>query len=518
MGDGYSELNEGASGDMSPGATQLPVQEIRILVVEDNRGDFILLRELLARATDVRYELEWVQTVPDAAEAMRRKEHDAAIVDFRLVGGSGLDVLREAVTLDWPAPVIMMTGQDDPGFDQRAMKLGAYDFFDKGDYHPKQVDRSIRYAIERRRMESVAKATNGDLIRYIAALRDAKEEIERQRHRIVSLAYHLASAGHGDEAPSLDGIYRRPQVTPHSHREELGTWHFDPSGRAIEANHVALSFFEIDDPVTLLQTPIEHLVEEKGLEALRQAMRSLVPGQESTLELELIGQHTGRRSWAVMSVLAVGESDEVQSYATTIVDITSRRNVERSTHYLARHDSLTGLFNRASFEEHMQQATAIARRNGSLVAVLCLDLDGFKEVNDTWGHKAGDHLLKVFAGRLEAATRKSDTVARLGGDEFVVLATNIKHGDHAALLARAIVDRLEDPVDFRGQELRCGASVGISLFPDDTTNADDLVEFADVALYRAKSAEVVRWCYFDGRVVDYSPRIDISQPPNTPSG
>ena len=133
---------------------------VRILLVEDNKFDFVLLREILNKVEGLQYSLDWVMTVPDAIAALRRKAHDIALVDFQLIGGSGLDVLRSAQAIDWPSPVLMMTGYDDPSFDDQAMKLGAYGFLCKGEQKPRQLERSMRYAIEKKRMENTTRATN----------------------------------------------------------------------------------------------------------------------------------------------------------------------------------------------------------------------------------------------------------------------------------------------------------------------------------------------------------------------
>lgn len=479
-------------------------EKIRILVVEDNPGDFVILREKLREIEGTSYDIEWAKDIPAAALALAQKAHDIAIVDYMLPGGSGLDILREAVAIDWPAPLIMMTRYDDPAFDLQAMKLGAYDFIRKGDHQAHRLERSIRYAVERKRMENSVRATNQELLGYIAALRDAKNEIEQQRQRIVSLAYHLASVGHTEDLLTLGLQPGRPRSDHKPAAVDLGLWEFDGDGRTIEANEAVLSLFEIEDPGYLLQASLDHLVGEKGLLNLRQFMADGDTGQ-STLELEFIGQRSGRRSWVVMSVVSKG-SAEHPVYSATVVDITTKRNVEESTRYLALHDSLTGLYNRAAFEEQLHQANAIARRNGSRIAVICLDLDGFKGVNDTHGHKAGDFVLKEIAKRLRATTRTSDSAARLGGDEFVIVATNLHRRDDAERLAAALIEKLMRPMTYRGEEISCGVSLGIAISPDDTVDEEALIEFADMALYRAKACGAGCYRFFDDRHVEANDR------------
>jgi diguanylate cyclase (GGDEF)-like protein/PAS domain S-box-containing protein len=168
-------------------------------------------------------------------------------------------------------------------------------------------------------------------------------------------------------------------------------------------------------------------------------------------------------------------------------DVTDRVEAERQIRHMAQHDGLTGLPNRLLFGDRLAQALAAARRSGDGVAVLCLDLNDFKSVNDSLGHAAGDELLRRVAERLGELVRDSDTVARLGGDEFAVIQTGIQGLTGAAVLARRMVERLSEPVTVDGQELWTSACVGIALFPDDGHDPTTLLRHADMALYRAKA-------------------------------
>ena len=179
-----------------------------------------------------------------------------------------------------------------------------------------------------------------------------------------------------------------------------------------------------------------------------------------------------------------------------VEDITERRNAEAKIHHLARYDALTGLPNRSLFREHMDRAIALTRRQ-ELCAVLFIDLDQFKQVNDTLGHPSGDALLCAVADRLRRMIRDSDSVARFGGDEFVVLQSPIKRPEEAASLAQRIVSELGAPYEIEGNEVVVGASIGISMAPNDGTDADLLLKNADMALYRAKSDGRSAWRFFE---------------------
>jgi diguanylate cyclase (GGDEF)-like protein/PAS domain S-box-containing protein len=152
----------------------------------------------------------------------------------------------------------------------------------------------------------------------------------------------------------------------------------------------------------------------------------------------------------------------------------------------AHHDYLTGLPNRALFEERLERAVATAERYGRRLAVLFLDLDGFKVVNDTHGHEAGDRILKQVAGRMPAGLRSSDTLARFGGDEFVVLVSEIAQPLDAREVAISLLASLTGPYEILGDQITLRASVGISVFPEDGPDASKLLRHADVAMYEAK--------------------------------
>lgn len=180
-------------------------------------------------------------------------------------------------------------------------------------------------------------------------------------------------------------------------------------------------------------------------------------------------------------------------WVATYEDVTESRRVEARLAHMARHDVLTGLGNRLLFREHMQTALARAQRRGAHLAVLCLDLDRFKAVNDTLGHAVGDALLCAVAERLRACIRGTDLVVRLGGDEFAIVQDDAAQPDNATSLARRIIEALGAPFEIDRHQVVIGASVGIALASDGQavgeghTTADALLKCADLALYRAKS-------------------------------
>jgi diguanylate cyclase (GGDEF)-like protein len=160
----------------------------------------------------------------------------------------------------------------------------------------------------------------------------------------------------------------------------------------------------------------------------------------------------------------------------------------RTLEYMARHDPLTGLLNRRAFEERLDEAIARGRRYRRRFAILAIDIDRFKPVNDAHGHAAGDELLRELADRIRAATRATDAASRVGGDEFIVLLEEVLEDKNVALLARRMLASLMSPAEISGVSIDVGASIGIVTFPDAASEALPLVRAADLAMYRAKSA------------------------------
>ncbi len=170
-------------------------------------------------------------------------------------------------------------------------------------------------------------------------------------------------------------------------------------------------------------------------------------------------------------------------------DITPRKTFETEIQHLAYYDALTGLANRRFFLEQGEKAISMARRHKEPLAVLYMDLDRFKQVNDTLGHEKGDELLKDVAAALEESLRDTDVIARLGGDEFAVVLTEVRDEEAAGRVAHRILDNMPASVVEQGHEIPVGASLGVAMFPEDAENLEALLKAADMAMYRAKTTE-----------------------------
>lgn len=234
----------------------------------------------------------------------------------------------------------------------------------------------------------------------------------------------------------------------------------------------------------------EALGEELSLRYRRTVRRALETGQPQVIEYQLEVQAGVR--WFQARVAPIRSVTGDRTVCALVRDITDRKLVEeerdeaeRHLRHQVLHDDLTGLPNRPFFFDRLAHALERAKRRSEPLAVLMLDLDGFKQVNDSFGHAVGDGVLKQVATRLESATRDSDSIARLGGDEFAVLLPATTRNS-----ARTVVERLSgslhEPVGWNEQSFRLNASIGVAYYPKDGTDADSLLRSADVAMYRAK--------------------------------
>ncbi len=247
----------------------------------------------------------------------------------------------------------------------------------------------------------------------------------------------------------------------------------------------------------LLRMHLFDVVEEDDRERLREMAEAVITGQAlRTFEHRIINQVTGELRWVLDTATPIVYRGRPAVLGNSI-DITERKLAEGQLARQAFYDSLTGLPNRALFMERLEHALAASKRRHKPVAVMFLDLDNFKDVNDTFGHAAGDDLLVALALRLQTCVRPMDTVARIGGDEFTVLldATDWRHD--ALAVAERVVDELKRPFDVVGQRAFVRASIGVAFSdPDRHSAAAVLLREADVALYHAKSAGKGRYVVF----------------------
>jgi len=232
-------------------------------------------------------------------------------------------------------------------------------------------------------------------------------------------------------------------------------------------------------------TPLD-LKPEFNRQSFESLLAPLRRGETPSLVIETVHKRKDSSLYPVEVRLQLSLTESRPAFVAIVQDITERRQSQMDLHRLAHHDALTGLPNRVLLQMRLSQAMTEADQTERLVAVMFLDLDYFKTINDTLGHETGDELLRAVAGRLHASVRAGDTIARLGGDEFAIVLANVAHVDDVTGVAQKIVAQFGFPFRIGGHELFISASIGITLYPLDEGNATSLLRDADIAMYSAK--------------------------------
>jgi diguanylate cyclase (GGDEF)-like protein/PAS domain S-box-containing protein len=414
---------------------------IRALLVEDNLGDARLLREMLNEQSSLDTQLTHVQHMA-AEQHLVKRPADIILLDLGLSDAQGLGAVRRAHAAAPRVPLVVLTGLDDEEMAGQALKEGAQDYLIKGQIETRGLVRAMRYAIERKHMDDVL-----------------FEQQERAQVTLNSIGDAVVCTDVAGKLTFLNLVAET--MTGWSSKEATGrpmtevcrildgTTHQaipDPIAMAVERNRT----------VHLPSNSI--LVRRDGVE---------VPIEDSVAPIH---DRQGQVSGAVV----------------VFRDVSAARAMSLEMAHSAQHDFLTGLPNRMLLSDRISQAIVLAPRHRKRVAVLFLDLDGFKHINDSLGHLIGDKLLQSIARRLISCVRGSDTVSRQGGDEFVVLLAEESHGEDAAIVARRILQAVAVPHAIDQQELHVTASIGVSVYPDDGRDAATLIQNADTAMYHAK--------------------------------
>ena len=415
-------------------------EPIAVLLVEDDEDDYLITREMLAQQDRARFVLDWCASYEDALSMLSERRHDVYLIDYRLDGRTGLELVSEGFSSRPHAPVIVLTGQNDYEIDLAASALGVTDYLVKQELDAAGLERSIRYAISHQR---------------------ALDELASSRER-YALAMSAANDGIWDWDLESDRIYFSPR------------WHaiLGHSEQPSEAPPAA--WFE--------------LVHEDDVPRLQAAIDAHVAGQTPHLQSEHRMRHAdGTWRWMLTRGLAIrGPGGAATRIAGSVSDITDQRAAELQLQHDALHDALTGLPNRALFMDRVDQVVQRSTRDAAVgCAVLFLDVDRFKFVNDTLSHAAGDQLLIEVAARIADVLRPGDTVARIGGDEFTILLDGVVVDRDATVVAERVQSSLGRPFGLDGHEIRVTASIGISLSSPRITAAE-LLRDADIAMYDAK--------------------------------
>jgi len=415
-----------------------------LLLIDDDACHAKALEEALVAAGDGRTEFERVRTLSSGLEILARKKVWAVFLNLSLPDSWGVETLDRLLAFTSAVPVVVIAGVDDEDICKTAMLHGARDYLLEGHLDSYAFVRAIRNVTER------------EIARH-----ELFTEKERAQVTLNSIGDAVLSTDISGNVTYLNMVAEH--MTGWSCKEAVG--------RAFS------EVFQIIDGVTHKPSPnpMELAIKENrsvGLAANCILVRR--DGYESAIEDSAAPIHD--------------RSGQVTGAVIVFHDVSMARSMVLEMSHLAQHDILTDLPNRSLLSDRLTQAIALARRNQDKLAVLFLDLDGFKHINDSLGHAIGDKLLQSVADRLSACVRKSDTVSRQGGDEFVILLPEVAHAADAAISAAKIISELKEPLNIGEQSLRVTVSIGISTYPDNGEDAETLIKNADTAMYHAKQS------------------------------
>ncbi len=421
-------------------------QQIAVLVIEDDPGDFRLIQLNIRRAgiqpLNGSDSVIWAQTLAAGIATAAADPPDVVLLDLTLPDSAGLATVQGLRAEVPGVPIIVLTGQDDHQLAEAALQAGAQDYLVKGQFQHDALGRAIRHALVRQRLES--------------------------RLRLFEAA--LNSAANGILITNVDSTIE---------------W----------ANPAFTRMTGLSLPEAVGRTPSEILNSGKQEARFYHNMwQTILAGEVWSGELVNRRKDGSLYDEALTISPVTDVKGSIRHFVAIKQDISERKATQERVQHLAHHDQLTDLPNRVLLSDRLAQALAQVRRDRGTLAVMFLDLDKFKPVNDILGHDVGDLLLKQVALRLRAcAPRESDTVSRLGGDEFVILLSQIDKAVDAAVVARKVLAALSRPFTIGPHAIEISTSIGIAAYPQHGEDVSQLLKCADTAMYHAKNSG--RNCY-----------------------
>lgn len=440
-------------------------QPVSILVIEDDPGDFGLVKAHVRLSGIVhgndKEQIVWAKTLVEGITAARRNKPDVVLLDLSLPDSAGMDTVRKMRAALPGVPIVVLTGHDDRALAVAALQSGAQDYLVKGKFEHDALGRAVRNALVREALES--------------------------RLRLSEVAMNSVANGIVITDPHAHIQWVNPaftKLTGYSLEEVLGR----SPGELLKSGQHDQTFY-------------------------RNMWETILSGQ--TWHGEIINRRKDGSLYDEALIIAPVADDDgtILHFVAILQDITERKQAEEQISNLAFYDTLTQLPNRRLLNDRLVQAMASSKRSGCYGALMFLDLDNFKPLNDKYGHGVGDLLLRTVAYRIVNCVRETDTIARFGGDEFVVMLGELdvdkaESAKQAGLVAEKIRAALAEPylLKFKHEgeaettvEHRCAASIGVVLFIGDDASPEDIIKWADMAMYQAKEGGRNAVCFYGAK-------------------
>src|ERR1700676_1227180 len=410
-----------------------------VLLIQCNPADVRLISKALTTPSHSILEVESVNKVPDAIERIRKGGVRTVIMDIEMP--EGFARFEELFSAAPNLPILILSGTETECIARQAVEHGAQDYILKNQLEEFRLGRVVRSMIELK----------------------AKEEAAIQQQQRADVI--LSCTGDAVLISDVAGFVRHLNEPA----ELLTGWSCQEAiGRSLD------EVFQTIDSISrqAVGDPLAAAVDKK-----------YVPLCSNCVLIQRHGFEVAIEGSAAYTRDRVGN---INGSIFVFNDISAARAKSLELSHLAQHDFLTDLPNRVLLNDRITQAISFAARYSKELAVMFVDLDGFKRINDSLGHTVGDKLLQLVASRLVACVRRSDTVSRLGGDEFVVLLYQVEHAEDAAFISKKILSSLAEPFSIEQKHLDISASIGVSTYPGDGQDAETLLHKADTAMYAAK--------------------------------
>src|SRR6202521_5577 len=430
-----------------------PILPPKILLVENDPAAADEIRAALAEASGGSFDVECVRQLSEGLTRLNKGGIDAVLLELSLPDSHGIETFDKLFTAAPDVPILILGGNANEALAKQAVERGAQDYLLPGHLDSYSLPRALRNAIERKAVEDAL-------------------FVEKERAVVT-----LNSIGDAVLCTDVSGNITYLNLVA----ETMTGWRRDEAiGRPLA------EVFKIVDGETRMtaRDPMEMAVDENrtvGLTVNCVLVRR--DGFESGIEDSAAPIHD--RAGRVIGAVIVFH------------DVSAARAMSVQMTHLAQHDILTDLPNRMMLDEHISHSISLALRHHRHIAVLFLDLDRFKDINDSRGHVTGDKLLQSVSKRLLGSVRASDVVSRRGGDEFVVLLSEIAHPNDAGTSAQKILCSLGLPHSIEGNDFHVDCSIGISIYPKDGENAETLIKNADAAMYCAKEKGLNNFRFFE---------------------
>nr|CRH05190.1 Putative response regulator receiver modulated diguanylate cyclase/phosphodiesterase with PAS/PAC sensor(S) [Candidatus Magnetococcus massalia] len=465
---------------------------MKVLFVDDMATVRLLYGRLLERAG---HEVHLASNVAEALELADTQHPPLAIVDYHMPDGTGADLTRALLAREATAETLVVMHSTSLDVIAESLEAGAVDLIHKED--PKEVflmrvGAMVRFIETQHAHQEAQNAAQARALEATERMRQVEEQARHDlEHRVAERTQELTNTNARlteemkERARAETDLRLIHKVFENTSEAIILT---TPEGVILDANPAFSEITGYSREEAVGNNPRTFKSDRHEPEFYTRMWKQIQ--DEGFWQGEIWDRRKGGEIYPKrLTINAVrNHKGETENYIGIFSDISESKATELKLERLAYFDPLTSLPNRSLFHDRLEQEFFNAKRHHRKVGVFFIDLDRFKQVNDTLGHSAGDELLRHVAQRLEGCVRASDTVARMGGDEFTIILTEINDDEDAARVARKVLGELRNSISIKGHDIYVGASIGIAIFPDNGGDVENLTKNADMAMYRAKES------------------------------